>query len=208
MTSCLALPSVTAATDTEESSPIALNVASVIWPIVEVAGSVWNSGDIIYCLAYLNLVMLEDAGFLAAVSLGPFVDTKLRFTWNDDNENWFRQFLDTNWNIFPATIGFSHLHNALVIGNAVISVYLRWLLELEAWLLIAAGSSSSLNLGRVDFECVMLTVVHADAMLVHTVAAVVTGAIRGDIPILTAALNGKAVIDTIVGGHVAFMAAT
>ena len=185
-----------------------MNVASVIWPIVEVTGSVWNSGDIIYCLAYLNLVMLEDAGLLAAVSLGPFVDTKLRFKWNDDNENWFCEFLDTNRNVFPATISFSHLHNALVIGNAVISVYLRWLLELEAWLLIAAGSSSSLNLGRVDFECGMLTVVHTDAMLVHTVAAVVTGAIRGDIPILIAALNVKAVIDTIAGVHITFMAAT
>jgi hypothetical protein len=178
MTCCLTLPSVTAATDAEESSPITLNVASVIWPIVEVAGSIWNTRDIIYCLANLNLVMFEDAGLLAAVSLCPFVNTKLRFTWNDHNENWFRQFLDTNWNVFPATIGFSHLHNALIIGNAVVSVNFRWFLELEAWLLITAESSSSLNLGWVDFKCWMVTVVHADAMLVHTVAAVVTGAIR------------------------------
>jgi len=122
MASCLALPSIVATPNAEESSSVSLDVTFVIWSIWKVFRAVWDSGNVVNSLADLHLVVLEDASFLAAITLGPFVNTELAFTWDDDNENRFGKFLNTHWDVFPAAIFLFDLHDALVVGNAVISV--------------------------------------------------------------------------------------
>ena len=138
MTSSLALPNVVATSNTEKSSSISFDIARVIWSIVKVAGSVWNSGNIINGLADLHLIVLEDASLLASVSLRPFVNTQLTFARNDDDENRFGKFLNANWDIFPSAVLLFNLHHALIVGDAVVCVDFGWLGELEAWLLLAA----------------------------------------------------------------------
>jgi hypothetical protein len=77
MTSCLTLPSIVATSNAEESSSVSLNVTFMIWSVWEVFRAVWNSGHIVNSLADLHLIVFEDAGFLAAITLGPFVTTEL-----------------------------------------------------------------------------------------------------------------------------------
>ena len=77
MTSCLTLPSIVATSNAEKSSSVSLDVALVIWSIWKVFGAVWNSGHIVNSLIDLHHIVFEDAGFLAAITLGPFVTTEL-----------------------------------------------------------------------------------------------------------------------------------
>ena len=103
--------------------------------------------------------MLEDAGLLAPISFGPLVDTNVTLTWDDNDEHWFGNALDTNRDVLPPT-GFLDLHNTLIVGDAVIGVDLGWLLELEAGLLIAAQCLGCLFFGGVDLEGWMHLAVH------------------------------------------------